>query len=178
MGLALRRLWRARTLIPIVVGGTLLTTAAGVGAAGSAHRPAATTSPPIPPHARTYPPGLPAIQPRATGVDVAHAAFAEADVRGYLQSHHYFFRTTDGSTPQVAKILFVPSSQASAQMHGESTERPDTTLVCFVELHGSFSLSSMHRPYGDHRADNGVAHIGQILFDAQTGNLLVWGFAG
>src|SRR3954452_12620557 len=43
---------------------------------------------------------------------------------------HPAFPTTFGTEPVIAKVLFIPASQASALMRGESIGRPDTTLVC------------------------------------------------
>ena len=116
-----------------------------------------------------YPPGGPAIQPRITGADASTAAYTEADVRQYLAAHP-MLPTTDGTEPVLARVLFIPASQASALMRGESIGRPDTTLVCYVEVHGNLSTSWVRVP--EPGLMPGPAHVGVLVFDAQTGNLL------
>src|SRR5947208_1781223 len=122
-----------------------------------------------------YPPGVAAIQPRITGADASTAAYTEADVRQYLAAHPAF-PTTDGTEPVIAKVLFIPASQASALMRGESIGRPDTTLVCYVEVHGNLSTSWVHVP--EPGLMPGPAHVGVLVFDAQTGNALIQGLTG
>ena len=76
----------------------------------------------------------------------------------------------------IAKVLFIPASEASALMRGASIGRPDTTLVCHVEVHGNLSTSWVHVPMpGIYPA---TAHVGVLVFDAQTGNLLIRGLTG
>jgi hypothetical protein len=116
-----------------------------------------------------YPPGGPAIQPRITGADASTAAYTEADVRQYLAAHP-MLPTTDGTEPVIAKVLFIPASEASALTRGASIGRPDTTLVCCVEVHGNLSTSWMSRPLGARVPS--TAHVGILVFDAQTGNVL------
>jgi hypothetical protein len=41
----------------------------------------------------------------------------------------------------IVKAAFLPSQQVSALMLGESTGVPDGTLLCYVELHGTFELA-------------------------------------
>ena len=122
-----------------------------------------------------YPPGGPAIQPRITGADPSTAAYTEADVRQYLAAHP-MLPTTDGTEPVIAKVLFIPASQASALMRGASIGRPDTTLVCYVEVHGNLSTSWVRVP--EPGLMPGPAHVGVLVFDAQTGNLLIRGLTG
>ncbi len=126
-----------------------------------------------------YPPGVPAIQPTLnvnTASGVSGAAYVADDVQRFVVSHK-FFPTTDGTTPEVAKILFIPASQASALLHGESIGRPATALVCYVEIHGNLDRSGvMHSPIANNPMLTTPAHVGQLVFDAVTGNILIRGF--
>ena len=60
-------------------------------------------------------------------------------------------------------------------MGGEYISRPDSALVCYVELRGPFFPTHVSVPPGQalpETVDGGIE-----VFDAQTGNLLVWGVA-
>jgi hypothetical protein len=109
------------------------------------------------------------------GADPSTAAYTEADIRQHLAAHPAF-PTTDGSQPVIAKVLFIPASQASALMRGESIGRLDTTLVCYVEVHGNLSTSWVHVPKPG--VFPATAHVGVLVFDAQTGNVLIRGLTG
>jgi len=66
-------------------------------------------------------------------------------------------------------------------MHGEFIGRSPTTLVCYVEIHGNLSMAGISAPAVSGASASGPpqpAHIGDMVFDAQTGNLLVAGFDG
>lgn len=134
---------------------------------------------PLPPlfNGITYPPGIPAIQPRKTGVDVTSAAYTADDVRQYLLTHQ-LFQTADGVAPVIAQILFIPANQASGLMHDAYVERAPTTLVCYVKIQGNLSTTGVGHPYvpGASNTTPPPAHVGDLVFDAQTGNLLVRGF--
>jgi len=145
-------------------------------------------------------PGVPAITPTRTvsaqAVTTAYvtattpytdqAAYTVDDVQHFLTTHR-LFATTDGATPVIATILFIPSRVASAYMNGETVGRPDNVVVCYVELHGSLSTGSQHRHAVLRRVHGKTvlvpqnyppAHVGVLVFDAQTGNLLIRGFNG
>jgi hypothetical protein len=83
--------------------------------------------------------------------------------------------TVSGAPPTILKILFVSSKQASDLMHGESTGLPDGALACYVELRGPFNPVMMSVPPGT-RIQQKPVEIGVEVFDAETGNLLEWGF--
>jgi hypothetical protein len=110
-----------------------------------------------------------------TVTNTSQAAFTEDDIRQFLATHQRFM-TTDGSTPQIARVLFIPASQASTLLKGEPIGRPAPTLVFYVEVHGNLSTASIHSPPGVNIPS--IAHVGDIVFDAQTGHLLLWGFDG
>jgi hypothetical protein len=84
--------------------------------------------------------------------------------------------TTDWTEPVIAKVLFIPASEASALMRGASIGRPDTTPVCYVEVHGNLSTSWVHVPWpGVYPA---AARVGVLVFGAQMGNVLIRGLTG
>jgi hypothetical protein len=103
--------------------------------------------------ANANPPGVPAIRPRIATHDPSQAAFTEEDVRQLLAAHPLFL-TTDGSTPVIAKVLFLPASEVSHLLKGVAIGRPATTVVCYVEVQGNLSMATAHSP-----AINGKAGI-------------------
>jgi hypothetical protein len=114
-------------------------------------------------------PGIPAIRPSQAGVP----AFAEADVRQYLATSGFpGGRTLSGAKPTITQIVFVTSKQASEMMQGESVGLSDAALVCYVHVQGPFSGASISAPGARPGGDYQMAHM---VFDAQTGNLLLWG---
>jgi hypothetical protein len=119
----------------------------------------------------TPPPGIPAIAPTLPTSAIT-ATFTADDVRTLVEAHR-FFPSTDGTTPTITKILFIPASEASALLGNEWIGRPANAIVCYVELHGNLDRSRIvHAP----APSPGLAtpsHIGQLVFDARTGNLLI-----
>jgi len=93
------------------------------------------------------------------------------------------FPTTDGQPAHIARVLFIPASAASAYLLNEDIGRSPDTLVCYVEITGSLSTGRIHRHiYYDTRTHRVIrpvirpAHLGELVFDAQTGNLLMLSF--
>jgi outer membrane protein assembly factor BamB len=118
------------------------------------------------------PPSSTGITPHLKGIP----AFTTADVEHYIQANGFAGGpTVSGAPPTILKILFVSSKQASDLMHGESTGLPDDALVCYVELRGPFNPVMISEPPGASGPQKPV-EIGEEVFDAETGNLLVWGF--
>jgi hypothetical protein len=70
----------------------------------------------------------------------------------------------------VIKVEFLMSQQLSQLLGGENTGLPDNTLVCYVELQGTFTF---HTPSGS----TVTYSKGVEVFDAHTGNLLIAGGA-
>jgi hypothetical protein len=73
-----------------------------------------------------------------------------------------------GSPVIVTSVAFLTSQQVSANLNGESTGLPDNTLLCFVEMRGTFTFAG------------GLGSLvtysrGYELFDAHTGNILMAG---
>jgi|SRR5579884_901008 hypothetical protein len=121
-------------------------------------------------HGRTvvrYPPGVPAIRPHIAGIP----SFTAADVAQYIKTGSSI-RTISRAVPAITKTEFITAQQASNLLQGESIGRPDNALVCYVELRGPFHVEGP-LPQG---ASNPTLSTAYELFDAQTGNLLMWGF--
>lgn len=115
----------------------------------------------------TYAPGSPAIQPHLNAIP----SYTTADVEQYIKT--YGFRggpTTTKNPPTILKIEFITSQQANTLLNGEFIGRPDSSLVCYVELQGPFIQGGPHPP----TAQIPTFNVGIEIFDAQTGNILLW----
>jgi len=147
---------------------------------GYAHVPLTQTGSP-PPHVpgnitpNPYPPGVPAIHPTHQVSSDTLAAFTIKDVEQFIVRNGFVGGPTiSGKPPTIVKIVFVTSKEASNLMKGESVGRPGDALVCYVLLRGPFKVST--RMSTDMPVANPTATLGELVFDAQTGNLLVWGY--
>jgi hypothetical protein len=116
------------------------------------------------------PQGAPAIIPRIHGTP----AFTVEDVRLYYQSHPFSAGpTVSGVPPTIESTRFMTSHEAEVLLQ-VFIGRPDSAMVCVVEVLGPFYPTYVSVPPGQalpKTVDRGVA-----VFDAQTGNLLLWGF--
>jgi hypothetical protein len=130
----------------------------------------------------SHAPGLPAIKPHVYAAQVkgsassssttaqikgsASSSFTVEDAKQYVMTHPIpqIANSTAGFT--FAKAAFLPSQEVSQLMNGESTGVSDTSLLCYVELHGTVTLESTR---GGRRTFHKVIEV----FDAQTGNLLM-----
>lgn len=114
--------------------------------------------------------GLPAIRPSILAP--ASVRFTISDVQAYLQTHPFpGGHPVPGATASVVTIQFMTSEQASALMHGAQTGLPATASVCYVKLHGPFTQEGSPVPPGGQLP---TVDYGVEIFDAQTGNLLMW----
>jgi hypothetical protein len=99
-------------------------------------------------------------------------SFTAQHVLAFENAHPFVGHLEVVGKPKISKIWFITSAEARGQMQGESTGLSDDALVCYVEFYGTF------RVYGipDPNASKSVEHPGkaQQLFDAHTGNLLVF----
>ncbi len=161
--------------------------------------PAAAPSPvragTYPPINTSDPPGVPAITPEpamraralastTTTPYTQTATYTEADVRAYLAPRlPSIFPTTDEHPAVVSRVLFIPARVASAYLLNEDIGRSPDTLVCYVEITGSLSTARIHVPLRinprTHRRIRVIlrpAHLGELVFDAQTGNALMLSF--
>ena len=92
----------------------------------------------------------------------------------FFNKHGFFAGPlVKGAHLKLLTIQFVTAKQASNLMNGESVGRPDTYLVCYVKVEGPFRLKYEEAPPSAKGAP--TANTGDAVFDAHTGNLLVWG---
>ncbi len=163
------------TLLAVVIAtGVILTASAG--ASPAPHQPSVFVAPQRPDRGtpNPYPAGAPAIAPHLDAATHGGATFTAADVEQFIQSHGYAGgATVSGKPPTIEKILFITSKQASDLLNGEDIGRPDNALVCYVLLRGPF-YSSVSPPYGVTPPPNWTEETGYEIFDAVTGNLLVY----
>jgi len=106
-------------------------------------------------------PGVAAIQPHLHAIP----SFTADDVRQNLKANGM----PGWSQFTIVKILFITGQEVCERTRGESTGLDDNAPVCFVELRGEFWPISY--PYGVHPQPSPYAYE---VFDAQTGNLLVF----
>lgn len=172
------------TRFKILCGSCLLLIFILIGTMWLTHTTAA--SPPLPPQRTpvhstfqitdSYVSGSPAIAvhppTNATG-----PAFSKDDVSAFLNKYGFYAGPlVKGSHLKILTIQFVTAKQASKLMYGESVGRPDNYLVCYVKVQGPFLLTYVHGgPHIPGIKDASTAEYGDAVFDASTGNVLVWG---
>ncbi len=108
--------------------------------------------------------GIPAIIPRTN----TSPAFTVEDAVQYVNTHPMPRAFIPTSRPTIVKTAFLTSREVSALLNGESTGLPDNTLLCYVELHGTFTFPG---PSGT----TVTYQTGIEVFDAHTGNFLISG---
>lgn len=112
--------------------------------------------------------GHPGIPPRPNH-PAGQAAFTEPDVRAYLQNNPPSLAASSKPAPTITKIEFLSVGQAESQLQTSLDGHPSNEVVCVVTLQGDFGVP----------VPPGVApesgHVGVIVFDGNTGNLLVEG---
>jgi hypothetical protein len=92
----------------------------------------------------------------------------------FLNTNEFFAGpVVSGAHLKVLTVQFVTSKRASELMYGESVGRPDDALVCYAKVEGPFLLTNVSVPRGTKAVT--TAKYGDAVFDAHTGNLLVWG---
>lgn len=114
------------------------------------------------------PTGAPAIRPRTTTADASTPAFTVADVEQYVTTNSLPHALPTTVRPTIVKITFLTSQQVSTLLH-TTTGLPDATLLCYVELQGSFTFA------GPRGTTTPTFSTGFEVFDAHTGNLLISG---
>lgn len=100
-----------------------------------------------------------------------------AEVKAFVLGHRFALDSAQADKPTtVTDVEFITASAASAKLHGESIGLPDTAMVIFVKVHGSFTFTAMSLPPG---IKGGPPHVNDAVevFDAATGNLLLAGTA-
>ncbi len=92
--------------------------------------------------------------------------------RTYLKTHPFVGGpTVKGVRASIVSIQFITSEQASVLMRGEQTGLPPTASICYVKLHGPFTPVA---PLAPGAKQLPTVPYGVEIFDAQTGNLLMW----
>ncbi len=120
-------------------------------------------------------PGVAAIVPTLHVQPNGTPAITKSDVIQYINANGYAGGPDDtGGHPIIEKVLFISAKQASALIQGESADRPDNTIVCYVQLRGPFTVGGMAVPLGVKNSTPTILR-GYEIFDAYTGNLLQWG---
>jgi hypothetical protein len=116
---------------------------------------------------------VPAIQLRWPETTGTTPGFTADDVAQYTELHGFAGGpTVSGDQPVIAKVMFIGGGEASKLLGGATVGLPDDYLVCYVELRGPLVLSGMSLPPGMKPPIVETAHE---VFDAHTGNLLVFG---
>ncbi len=95
------------------------------------------------------------------------------DVQRYVLTHPCpIGPTVSGGLPKIVVIQLMTSRNASRVMAGEYVGLPDTALVYYVLLKGPFIPENIITIAGE---DIGIADRMDEVFDAYTGNQLLWG---
>jgi len=168
----------------VLCGAAILLAIVIVGVAWFTHVVTATSfKPPAPPPvhrafqvSQSYVPGNPAIQPHLSQ-NASGPAFTQADVIAFFTKYGFFAGpVVAGAHLKILTIQFISARQASQLMVGESVGRPDDALVCYVKVEGPFLLTNIRGgPPRPNAKVPATATYGDAVFDAHTGNLLVWG---
>jgi len=112
----------------------------------------------------TVPVGSPAITPRTTGTP----SFSVDDAKQYVATHHVPMGMSRDTKPVITRAEFLTSREVSDLLHGAATGFPADHQLCYVELQGPVTFSG---PQGAKVTYN----RGVLIFDAQTGNLVIGG---
>lgn len=116
----------------------------------------------------SVPVGSPAIRPRLVSTGPSVPAFQAADAAQFASTHAMPQNQAVGSQTMVVSVRFLTSKQVSDLLNGESTGLPDSTLLCFVELQGTFT-------FGGGMGSMVTYHRGYEVFDAHSGNIIMAG---
>ena len=130
-----------------------------------------------------YPPGVSAIQPSKQVTDRSKAVYGQAEVERYLEDNPCLMRGVPGGpSPKLGTVEFLPADQASARLNNVSIGRPDDVLVCWVQLIGPLDVSGeisvpAFVAAGSPNIPYPPAPKKILVFDAQTGHLLLSGYS-
>jgi len=120
--------------------------------------------------------GMPAITIRNTAKNGVPNAprISQVDVRNYVQTHPFLGGSDVAGTPsKVTAIDYITSKEASQRLNNDSIGLADTAMVYYVEWQGSFH-TNVSAPPGVALSNLKPVSKGVEIFDAQTGNLLLW----
>ncbi|GCE21135.1 hypothetical protein [Dictyobacter kobayashii] len=135
-----------------------------------------------------YPDGVPSIKVHTISSGKSSAipnyadtsmapAFTEQDVRAFLlrdDTNFYAGPLVPGAHLKILTIKFVTAQQASVLMGGESVDRPDNYLVCYVRVQGPFQTTRLHLMSTTQPTKQ--PEVGDVVYDGHTGNMLLWGY--
>ena len=158
---------------PAIITVSILFIAASVGAIllNFAGADAASVNPPPPPQNHPYinfNDGASAIPAHQN-----NTLLSVTDVQQYVLAYPCpIGPTVSGGLPKIVVIQLMTSRNASRVMGGEYVGLPDDALVYYVLLKGPFIPENIITITG---ADIGIADRMEEVFDAYTGNQLVWG---
>jgi hypothetical protein len=97
-------------------------------------------------------------------------------VESYVQTHPFpGGPTASGQAPPIMTLQLTTSQKASQIMGGEYVGLSANASVYYVLLKGPFVMKYIPVPPG---VQIPTANLVEEVFDAHTGNLLVWGIAG
>jgi hypothetical protein len=122
----------------------------------------------------TTAPGIPAIKPRtdSSNLDPNTPAFTAEDVRSHIERTHGV-GLVSGMDPDapltITKIEFVTEGEVRARHHGARTGHDEGTLLCYVELAGTFYVAGPP-PASSERCGRAI-----VILHGHTGNLLMAG---
>jgi hypothetical protein len=121
------------------------------------------------PHSTSIPTCRSAIPVKAGASTPSSPRYSEVDAIQYVTAHP-MPRNHAGSAehPTAVVARFMTIAQVSALIQGGSTGLPDDALVCYVELQGNFIFPGPDGP-------GPTYHRGYEVFDAYSGNLLLFG---
>jgi len=110
--------------------------------------------------------GVPAIQPQVGMAGHLAPAFTTKDVEAYVATHQILARASASGPVVVEKVEFLPTQTVNERLK-TTISQADGTLLCLVQLRGTFTAAV---PPGAKGRRFAVAYR---VFDARTGDLLV-----
>ena len=119
-----------------------------------------------------YTDGAPAIPSHKDGT-----LLTATDVQQYVSTHPFpGGPVVPGAQLKIQVLQLMTSQEASIQMRGEYIGLPDNASVYYVVVKGPFLLTGI--PSVTSIKGPNKFELGEEVFDAKTGNRLVWGIRG
>lgn len=103
-----------------------------------------------------------------SGIGSAPAVTVKDTIQ-WSQSHPMPYTLNPTAPYTVTGAACMSAEAASQRLHGESIGLPATAEVCVVDLRGTFVFPGPGQP------DSVIYTSGVEVFDAKTGNLILWG---
>ena len=125
-------------------------------------------------YGQPIPLGVPAITPHVAHPGPQQAAYSVADLRAYLLK----LPSDPSEHVTIYSIQLMNAVHAAALSQGECTGLPDAAAVYLVTLHGDFPAVVGPPLSGTPRPTPPPTHVGTIVYDAHTGNLIMAGNMG